>query len=629
MYPAVINKPWGVLCFALIVLVNSAGWCQDKKGGEDLDKAFDQKIKAQSTKDLDDVVSLCKSALEKGLDEEGTVQAKQLAASALFEHADQLGQRIFTAGEQDPRWRMYRTQALKRLDEATEFQPDMVQAFLMIARLNLLPGGNQDKAKKAIDSAIEFSEDDDAEKSKALFMRAALTEDNDQRIADLNKAIEIDPGNMDAVRVRAAYYLQNNDTEKAIADINSWIGAGEVNTGKYMEVVRSLMSMGDKFDEKLQQAAIQIVDKAIENDPDNTVPLTVRAQINILREKMDEAAEDVSRAIKLDNKNIGALLLRASIYSDQEKLDEALADINEVLKIEPLLVQGIQMRGTILSQQEKFGEAIEDIQLLADNDRSNQFLQRQLAMLYNANDQPSRAIKVYDKLLELNSEDQWKDKSNSKKIVFIARRAAVLRGRGDARLSTGEHKEAIADYNEALELGDELKKIEEEEGATELTKPDDGVLNNLAWVLATSPTDDVRDGERAIKLATQAAEITEFKQAHILSTLASGYAETGDFENAIKWIEKAIEINREEGEKQQSKRNDEQRESLQKEHESYQRKEPWRELQNVEAEQKAAELEKTENQSDKDSDSDDSKKDKSDDGSGKKSDEGDNGKIDN
>ncbi len=92
MFSAVINKPLLLLVFSVFTLVGSAaGWSQEQ-GSDDLDKAFDLKIKAQSTKDLDEVAKLCKSAIEKGLDEEGVVQAKELAASALFEYADQLGQ---------------------------------------------------------------------------------------------------------------------------------------------------------------------------------------------------------------------------------------------------------------------------------------------------------------------------------------------------------------------------------------------------------------------------------------------------------------------------------------------------------------------------------------------------------
>ena len=47
----------------------------------------------------------------------------------------------------------------------------------------------------------------------------------------------------------------------------------------------------------------------------------------------------------------------------------------------------------------------------------------------------------------------------------------AFRGRGDLYLTNGKQREAISDFEQALSL-----------------KADDsGVLNNLAWVLATSP----------------------------------------------------------------------------------------------------------------------------------------------
>jgi tetratricopeptide (TPR) repeat protein len=132
----------------------------------------------------------------------------------------------------------------------------------------------------------------------------------------------------------------------------------------------------------------------------------------------------------------------------------------------------------------------------------------------------------------------------------------ALRGRGDALLSVAKQKEAIADYEQVL-------KVEPEHS---------GTLNNLAWVLATSPHDKLRDGRRAIELATKACELTEYKAPHILSTLASGYAETGDFENAKKWSKKAVELGK----------GTDVVEQLQKELESYEQKKPWREEQKVE-----------------------------------------------
>jgi hypothetical protein len=104
------------------------------------------------------------------------------------------------------------------------------------------------------------------------------------------------------------------------------------------------------------------------------------------------------------------------------------------------------------------------------------------------------------------------------------------------------------------------------------------VLNNLAWVLATSPDDKLRDGKRSIELGTKACEVTEYKQAHILSTLAAGYAETGQWDEAVKWSKKAVEA----GEGSM-------KEQLEKELASYQEKKPWRERQDMEEKDEADE----------------------------------------
>ena len=107
-----------------------------------------------------------------------------------------------------------------------------------------------------------------------------------------------------------------------------------------------------------------------------------------------------------------------------------------------------------------------------------------------------------------------------------------------------------------------------------LNADDSGVLNNLAWVLATSPEESLRDGKRAIELAKRACDVTEYKQPHILSTLAAGYAEMGDFATAVEWSKKALELG-----------DETQKAELAKELESYQSSKPWRELQTAAADQ--------------------------------------------
>ena len=55
----------------------------DENGSEDLSEAFLLKIEARTTTDLDKIVTLCESALRKGLDETESEQANYLASESL------------------------------------------------------------------------------------------------------------------------------------------------------------------------------------------------------------------------------------------------------------------------------------------------------------------------------------------------------------------------------------------------------------------------------------------------------------------------------------------------------------------------------------------------------------------
>jgi serine/threonine-protein kinase len=65
--------------------------------------------------------------------------------------------------------------------------------------------------------------------------------------------------------------------------------------------------------------------------------------------------------------------------------------------------------------------------------------------------------------------------------------------------------------------------------------------NNLAWLLATGP-ERMRNGKRAVELATRACELTGWKNATCLDTLAVSYAEVGEFEKAIETEKKALAL---------------------------------------------------------------------------------------
>ena len=68
------------------------------------------------------------------------------------------------------------------------------------------------------------------------------------------------------------------------------------------------------------------------------------------------------------------------------------------------------------------------------------------------------------------------------------------------------------------------------------------LLNRLAWLLATAPEDDVRNGALAVELAVRAASLTSRQDLMSLETLSAAYAEAGRFEEAVHTGREALAL---------------------------------------------------------------------------------------
>ena len=85
-----------------------------------------------------------------------------------------------------PRWSKHAAEATVAIERRNAAQsrravsndPTLVEAHLLIARLNLLPGGDREAVKQATTQAIELLADDPAEQSSALVLRALTQEDD-------------------------------------------------------------------------------------------------------------------------------------------------------------------------------------------------------------------------------------------------------------------------------------------------------------------------------------------------------------------------------------------------------------------------------------------------------------------
>ncbi len=123
----------------------------------------------------------------------------------------------------------------------------------------------------------------------------------------------------------------------------------------------------------------------------------------------------------------------------------------------------------------------------------------------------------------------------------------------------GEHEEAERLLRRALELepcpivawvhlsnllhaqGRYALQLETLEQASARCPDSPDLRNDLAYALATSPDDALRDGARALRLAQQAVSEGGGNPSY-LDTLACAFAETGDFASALSTLDRALSM---------------------------------------------------------------------------------------
>ena len=97
---------------------------------------------------------------------------------------------------------------------------------------------------------------------------------------------------------------------------------------------------------------------------------------------------------------------------------------------------------------------------------------------------------------------------------------------GRILLGTGKTEEAIVHLRAAI-----------------VTKPDvPSMLDDLSWILSTSPDDKIRNPKEAIALAEHAADLTGRRNASVLDTLGAAYAADGHFEQAAQVARQAFDL---------------------------------------------------------------------------------------
>jgi protein O-mannosyl-transferase len=165
--------------------------------------------------------------------------------------------------------------------------------------------------------------------------------------------------------------------------------------------------------------------------------------------------------------------------------------------------------GIVYLRQGNVDEAISLLQAAVDLRSENSPAHENLAKALLQKGRVSEALIHYRKLLELQP-----DNIEVHNIV------------GTVLIQQGRAREAVDEWQKVLAI-----------------QPDNGnAMSNLAWVFATSPDDSLRDGTKAVQLASEALRISGRRIAILFRTLAAAYAEVGDYSKAIETAQEGADL---------------------------------------------------------------------------------------
>jgi tetratricopeptide (TPR) repeat protein len=255
--------------------------------------------------------------------------------------------------------------------------------------------------------------------------------------------------------------------------------------------------------------------------------------------KPDTALAEAKKAVAADPSSAAARIALATTLDDAEQFSEALEQAERATELAALDGATHLNLGTLLFKQKKLERAIEEARLAVAYapESTHAHLLLLVSLFYHNEDsvdaaRDALAVSPYDAEIHHLLGVALARKGEATEAFHQLTYYVLIRpDRSEARSELHRALLALINSSDAAKL---LRQA-----ASSI--PDSTVaLDELAWIFATHPNDELRDGHEAVRLAEHACTLTKRSNPLLLATLASAYAETGNFSEAINITQESI-----------------------------------------------------------------------------------------
>ena len=282
---------------------------------------------------------------------------------------------------------------------------------------------------------------------------------------------------------------------------------------------------------------------ALRGNPESWHALNNLGGIYAEQGKHEEALRYLNRALEIRPRCAEAHHNKGNVLRGRGQVDAAIDCYGEGLAIEHRYPDAHNNLGMALAMAGRLEEAETHFRKAIENQSSLHFAHNNLGNVLFARGNLEAAAESYNNAIQ--RQPGYADAHSNLGMV---------------RLEQGKSGEAVSHLQRAVELrpgyaeahhnlaltlaglGRFSEAIGHYERAVEAAPQQLGSVINLAWLLATSPDDDLRNGSRAVELAESANALTQGSHPLVLRSLAAAYAEAGRHAEAANAARRALNL---------------------------------------------------------------------------------------